>query len=195
MAYTLHPATPGDIQSALLCKPDEIWDVYDRDRNKTGRYVERGRPMAVGDYNLIVHVWKRNSKGEWLIDKRANRGKDIDGFWETTGGAAVAGDDSLSAALREVKEELGISLDLQAGTLFCSITNECDGYGWFVDVWVFNCDVYINEIILQKEETCDVLWASADKIKEMMAAGIFLGNDIYPYFNDMVEKWSEDKSA
>lgn len=31
-------------------------------------------------------------------------------MWETTGGSAVAGDDSLTAALRETKEELGIDL-------------------------------------------------------------------------------------
>ena len=62
--------------------------------------------MANGDYHIIVHVWKRNGKGEWLIDKRADRGSDIDGFWETTGGAAIAGDDSLAAALRETKEEM-----------------------------------------------------------------------------------------
>ena len=38
--------------------------------------------------------------------------------WETTGGSALAGDDSLTAALRETKEELGIDLDPQKGVLF-----------------------------------------------------------------------------
>jgi len=34
-----------------------------------------------------------------------NRGTSIDSKWETTGGAALAGDDSLTAALHETKEE------------------------------------------------------------------------------------------
>ena len=67
--------------------------------------------MATGDYHLVIHVWKHNGRGEWLINPRdLNRSTSIDGKWETTGGAAVAGDDSLSTALRETKEELGIDI-------------------------------------------------------------------------------------
>jgi len=183
----------GFVFTPLAYRPNEIWDVYDCDRNKTGRYAERGRPMATGDYHIVVHVWKRNRKGEWLIDKRADRGSDIDGFWETTGGAAIAGDDSMTAALRETKEELGICLAPQNGVLFCSTAHERGGHTWFEDVWVFDCDVQIEEITLQKGETCDAMWASADKIKEMMAAGEFLGNRMYPYFDDMIEKWKISK--
>ena len=125
---------------------------------------------------------------EWLIDKRACRGSDIDGFWETTGGAAIAGDDSLAAALRETKEEFGIDLNPQNGELFCTNARERGGHTWFEDVWVFDCDVQLEEIILQKEETCDVMWASADKIKEMMSTGEFLENRMYPYFDEMLKK-------
>ena len=55
----------------MTYKPNEIWDVLDEHGNKTGRYTERGRKMATGDYHLVVHIWKYNNKGEWLIDKRA----------------------------------------------------------------------------------------------------------------------------
>ena len=177
----------------MLLKNDnyETWDILDKDGNKTGRFHVRGEPMATGDYHLIVHVWKHNGRGEWLINKRtSNRSMSIDGKWETTGGCAVAGDDSLSAALRETKEELGLSLDPKQGVLFQHISRKAeDGHTYFVDAWVFKHDCPIEDVILQEAETCDAMWASPKKIREMMATGEFLNEDFYPYFNEMMDKW------
>jgi 8-oxo-dGTP diphosphatase len=181
----------GFIFTPMSYEPNEIWDVYDSNRNKTGRYAERGRKMAPGDYHLVVHVWKHNRKGEWLIDKRASaRGTSIDGKWETTGGSALAGDDSLTAALRETKEELGIDLDPQKGVLFHTTTRLGNlGHTWLQDAWVFEHNCPIEDVRFQEGETCDAMWASPDKIREMMAAGEFLSEWFYPYFDEMVEKW------
>jgi GNAT superfamily N-acetyltransferase len=46
----------GLILTPMLYEPNEIWDVYDHNRNKTGRFIERGRAMAAGDYHVIVNV-------------------------------------------------------------------------------------------------------------------------------------------
>ncbi|MCL2885081.1 MAG: GNAT family N-acetyltransferase [Oscillospiraceae bacterium] len=174
--------------------PNEIWDVLDADGNKTGRYAERGRPMASGEYFLIVHVWKRNAKGEWLIDKRSIReNDDLSGMWETTGGAALAGEDSLTAALREAKEELDIDLKPQDGTLFRSYIPEIKGHGAFCAVWVFTYNEPIKSMAFDGSEVCDARWATADKIREMQATGEFLGEQVYPYFDEMIEKWEKKK--
>jgi 8-oxo-dGTP diphosphatase len=185
----------GFIFTPMTYKPNEIWDVFDENGNKTGRYAERGRKMKAGDYHLIVHVWKHNGKGEWLIDRRAlKRGTSIDGKWETTGGSAVAGDDSLTAALRETKEELGIDLDPNQGTLFGRIARHGnDGHTWFQDVWVFEVDVPIEAVRFQEDETCDAMWATVDTIREMMAKEEFLGEWFYPYFDELAEKWRVEK--
>ncbi|HZK39692.1 MAG TPA: GNAT family N-acetyltransferase [Clostridia bacterium] len=169
--------------------PNEIWDVYDENRNLTGRYIERGRPRwQKGNYHLVVHVWKRNAKGEWLIDRRTSRKTDnLGGLWETTGGSAVAGDSSLDAALREAKEELGLALLPESGRLFHSYINKgFNGYTGFIDVWVFDCDCSLADVVLQESETCDVMWASGDKIKEMIENGEFIGYGIYPYLDKLL---------
>ena len=176
----------GCIVTPMEYTPKEIWDVIDEHGNKTGRFIERGRKMADGDYNLVVQVWKHNGRDEWLIDKRASKGGSLDGKWETTGGAAVAGDDSLTAALRETKEELGIDLDPNKGTLFNrSIRNGYNG-SWLQDTWIFECDIPIESVRFQESETCDAMWATADKIREMIDNGEFLGDWFYPYFDEMM---------
>lgn len=62
----------GDIVEYV---PDaEIWDLYDENRELLGKDHVRGEQLPIGGYHLVVHVWIRNSKGEYLIAQRsANR--------------------------------------------------------------------------------------------------------------------------
>ena len=174
----------------MAYKPNEIWDVLDEVGNKTGRYAERGRKMKTGDYHLVVHVWKYNKRGEWLIDQRTPRygNAELDGKWETTGGAAVAGDDSLSAALRETKEELGIDLDPNLGTLVKRTRRiSDDGHTWFDDVWVFEYNEPIESVAYDGSEVCGAMWATEETIRKMMASGEFVKGELYPSFDELAK--------
>ena len=159
--------------------PNEVWDVYDADGKKTGRFHERGRKMTTGDYHIVVHVWKRNSKGEWLLDRRS---PEKNGTWETTGGCVIAGEDSLTGAIRETKEELGIDLDPNKGILYhreARISD--DGHTWFEDIWVFDYDEPVESLAFDGSEVCDAMWATTEQVREMV--------DL-PYFEEMAKKYS-----
>ena len=144
----------------------ELWDVYDSNRNLTGRLHPRGKPLPPLDYHLVVQVWIRNSRGEYLLTKRTPN-KTWPGYWETTGGAAKAGDDSLSAVLREAKEETGLTLDPSKGKLYLSYRHATA----FVDVWLWQQDFDLKDIVLQEGETCDAMYACPEKIRAMQAEG------------------------
>jgi len=148
---------------------DEIWDVYDSKRNFTGRTHRRIDPLPEGDYHIVVFVWLRNSKGEYLITKRAPNKGDPN-LWENTGGSAIAGDDSLSAAVREVKEEVGLDVNPENGKLISSIISEDS----FFDVWLFQQDFNIDDVVLQENETVDAKYADIDDIKRMIENGEFI---------------------
>ena len=64
-----------------------------------------------------------------------------------------------------------------------------NGHTWFQDVWIFKHDCPIEAVRFQEGETCDAMWVTADKIREMMAAGEFLSERFYPYFDEMVDNW------
>ena len=54
----------GDIVEYV---PDaEIWDLYDENRELLGKDHVRGEQLPIDGYHLVVHVWIRNSKGEYL---------------------------------------------------------------------------------------------------------------------------------
>lgn len=165
----------------------ELWDIYDRNRVKTGRTIERGKPMESSDYHIVVNVWLQNPHGEWLISKRTPN-KTFPNMWECTGGSVLAGEDSLTAAVREVGEELGIRLRPEDGRLFTSLLRQNHRFPDFLDVWFFGCDCSLDDVILQKDETCGAMWATSGAILEMIENGIFIGRKVYPYLDGLLRK-------
>ena len=157
----------------------ELWDIYDCNRKKTGHTHERGKPMNAGDYHIVVHIWIQNSVGEFLITKRTPN-KKYPNLWECTGGSAIIGDTSLDAALREVKEETGLTLDPKNGKVILSYRR--DKMYDFCDVWLFRQDFDISEVVLQEGETCDAKWATEQEIRSMIGLEKFV-----PVF-DYIEK-------
>lgn len=111
---------------------------------------------------MTVHVWLQHTDGRFLITKRAPN-KGYAGLWECTGGSALAGDDSLAAALREVQEETGLSVSPENGRIILSY----QGWDWFTDVWLFRQDFPLDAVVLQPGETCDYKWATAQEILQM----------------------------
>ena len=69
----------------------ELWEVYDKDRQKKGRTMVRGGKIAANDYHLVVHICIFNSKGEMLIQQRQPFKHGWSNLWDVTvGGSALA---------------------------------------------------------------------------------------------------------
>ena len=150
----------------LQSSPEELWDVYDENRKLTGRLHQRGKQLTSGDYHLVVHVWMQNDQGQFLLTKRSPN-KGFPNMWESTGGSAIAGDNSLAAALREVKEELGISLSEAELELLDVYKHK----KYFMDIYVVRKDVEDDEIILDENEVINWTWASESEIEKLIEAG------------------------
>ena len=125
----------------------EIWDIYDKEGNKTGRTIVRGEELKEGDYHLVVHIWIMNDNKEFLIQRRAADLELLPNIWAATGGAAIQGEDSLTAAIREVEEELGIKPISDRMERINRIYREDS----FADVWLLQQNANLDDIELQKE--------------------------------------------
>ena len=157
----------------------EIWDIYDESENKTGRTIERGKKLQDGDYHLVVHIWFVNDSEEFLIQKRAEHLKLFPGVWATTGGSALAGENSKTAAIRETKEELGIEPDINNMKKIKRIQRKDN----FTDIWLVKQNISLNEINIQEEEVSEVRWVDKKSIIEMTNDGKFhnYGKDYFKY--------------
>lgn len=121
----------------------ELWDLYDANRRLLGRDHIRGQEIPPGCYHLVVHVWIRNSRGEYLISQRSVSRPTSPLKWECVGGSVLKGEDSLIGALRETKEEVGLTLSPDDGKLVYSVVGRVVNGVKFMDildVWLFRYD-------------------------------------------------------
>lgn len=161
----------------------EFWDIYNENRELTGKTIIRGETLGEGEYHLVVHMWIINSEGQFLIQKRASGVKSSPNMWAITGGAAIAGDDSYSACKREVYEEIGIEANMDRAKVAFTFTREVS----ICDIWIICQDFDLTECRLQKEEVSEVRWATSQEIKEMVNLGVFHKYQYLDHLFQMIE--------
>jgi 8-oxo-dGTP pyrophosphatase MutT (NUDIX family) len=153
----------------------ELWDIYDKDKKRTGRTMKRDDwHMKEGDYHLSVLGVIMRPDGKFLITRRAEDKGWAPGWWEVSGGAALAGEDSFDAVLREINEETGLDVSGCEGGLLFSYHRENPGDNYFVDVYRFLVDFTEEDVILQEEETSGYMIADLKQIDVLGNQGIFL---------------------
>ena len=99
------------------------------------------------------------------------------GEWAATGGAAISGEDSYTAANRELYEELGIGSNrLSLKKLF-----RIKRRNSLLDVWFIESDVDIKNLKLQKTEVSEAKWVSQEELIQMIEDGDFhnYGNEYF----------------
>ena len=166
----------------------ETWDLYDEHRQLTGRTHIRGDKIPEGCYHLVVHVWIKNGKGQYLISQRSASRPTFPLMWETVGGSVTAGEDSLTGAIRETKEEVGIDLLPGSGRLlFTKVRSIINGqqYSDIMDVWLFQYDGNLSLADATTDEVSQSRWMYPDEIRALLVSGKLVEN--LAYFFEEIE--------
>lgn len=147
----------------------EYWDVW----NAAGEWLrtaERGT-LRAGEYFRIVHAWIADGAGNLLVSRRAMTKRVYPGLWETAGGKVRAGESFLAAAVREVREELGLTLSPACGTRYLAERRDDDPNGpHFLEVWVFRLG---RKCTLRPDpaEVSEWAWVSPDTLRDWNRTG------------------------
>lgn len=183
----------------------EKWDLYTKYREKTGKEHIRGEEIPEGLYHLVVHVWIRNSRGEYLLSRRAADRPTYPFFWETVGGSVLQGETSIEGAVREVKEEVGITLSPESGQLaFTKIRDTVNGEKFrdILDVWVFYYDGEADLTAATTKEVAECKWLRSDQIYDLFQEQKLVPTLDYffsafsgpiPHYRDIIGKWVSGK--
>ena len=132
-----------------------------------------------GEYHLTVLGVIMRPDGKFLITQRVMTKAWAPGWWEVSGGAAMAGEESEEAVMREIKEETGLDVKGAKGGYMFSYHRENPGEGdnYFVDIYRYEMDFDESDLKLQEAETLGYKLATPEEIKALADEGIFLHYD------------------
>lgn len=159
----------------------EIRDIYDINKNVTGRTTDASWKLTDEEYQLSVHICVFNKEGKMLIQKRKTNLKTWKGRWDiTAGGLSIAGEESYETAEREFFEELGIKINLKNIRPHMTI----NFHKGFDDLYLIEQDLDIDKAILQEEEVEIIKWVSKEEIIDLINTDEFI--PYYPSFIELV---------
>lgn len=190
----------GLVNAALDGQPLELFDVLTPDGLPAGFTRERTLVHRYGDPHATSHVWvaRKNQMKNWelLLQKRSASKDSFPGCYDiSSAGHVPAGSDYLATAIRELSEELGICASPDElrfvgkhrrqrkehfdGRIFrdCELSN----------VYIYDKEVDITALSLQREEVESVRWMEITEIKQRITDGT-LKNCLCLDEIEMVEK-------
>ena len=158
----------------------EFWDIYDENKQLTGRKMKRNDwCLKEGEYHLTVLGVIARPDGTFLITKRVMTKAWAPGWWEVSGGGVQAGESSEEAVRREVKEETGLDVrNAEGGYAFTyNRVNPDEGDNYFVDVYRFVMDIDEKDVSFQEAEIDGHMFATREQIESFAKEGKFLHYD------------------
>ena len=158
-----------------MSSSSEMIDIYDDNRVLTGTTLPRKSKLSKGQYMLYVYALIENAEGKFLITRRALDKKWAAGWWEVSGGGAMAGETSYQAICREVLEETGLDISEDSPKVISSYKNVDDGGdNYFADIYLVKKDFTLEDIKLQECEVSGVKLATLGEIRQLKETDGFL---------------------
>ncbi len=150
----------------------EYIDILDEQGNLTGKTGTREEVHKKGYWHRAINVFMINKDNQLLIQKRAASKKKHPNLWDySCAGHLSAGDSSISGAMREIEEELGIKVEEKnmklIDTLLKSYSPKPDFFeNEFQDIYLCLQDIAAEEITLQLEEVAEAKYIPFKEYKQ-----------------------------
>ena len=93
---------------------EEFVDIWDSEGQPTGKSCLKDEAHQKGWFHPTVHIWFYTTSPALLFQKRSLSKQTFPGLWDVSvAGHVSAGESIIEAALREVKEEIGLGIQSQ----------------------------------------------------------------------------------
>ena len=146
----------------------EKLDVYNIDKKRTGKVIERKQGVTLnnGEYIISVQCWIVNSEGKILLTQRILN-KNNGGKWEPTGGLVISGETSKQGIKRELKEEIGLDIEDDKIRLIKEIVEENEKLNFFRDIYLIKEDINLDELSFN-DEVIDAKYVTIEEFSKMI---------------------------
>lgn len=131
----------------------EQWDLVDGERRPLGKTHVRGEQLAADTYHTVIEVFTFDADGRVLLSQR-HPDKTYPLLWEGTGGSILAGETSRDGAVRELGEEIGLSIEPDQLEWVATLRRET----YFLDLYRYRSETPLDleRLVLQTDEVIAV---------------------------------------
>jgi isopentenyldiphosphate isomerase len=150
-----------------ISKANELFFVVD-EHDQPLEPLPRRLVHGHGVWHRVSHVWIRNNKGQLLCQQRSIKKELNPGYWEPFfGGHIRPGESYEEAALRELREELGITIaseNLKRWRIYQFHDNT--GYNnEFIGIFIVTWNGDMQDVRFDDGEVEQVVWKTIPEIK------------------------------
>ncbi len=137
---------------------DELIDILTPDGKPTGKTALKSEAHKNGWFHATVHIWLYTADKKILLQQRAFTKKVFPGLWDiSVAGHIAAGEDILTAAKREVFEELGLPITEEELFKIGTRIHHVEHKNGIIDnehhhVFIAELKSSLEKLILQKDE-------------------------------------------
>lgn len=150
----------------------EYLDIVDEQNNLTGKTEERDIIHEKGLWHREISVWIMNQKGEVLLQKRSPNKKQGANNWSICAGHVDIGEQPIIAAVREIKEELGLIVQKnelkelfveKSASKLPNSYNNIFSYKYFLKT-----NTPIDNYKIDKNEVSEIKYISLEELEQLM---------------------------
>ena len=173
---------------------DELLDILTSDGKSTGKTALKSEIHKKGLYHATIHVWFYTDDKKVLLQKRASVKKVFPNLWDVSvAGHIGAGEQIEMAAIREVKEEIGIDISITNLIKIGLRKDEIVHPNGILDnefKHIFMCKLTtsISELIMQEGEVDDLQLFNISILKDNTKHGSFMVFNFRNYYDFIYDK-------
>ena len=159
---------------------EEFIDIVTKDGKPTGKSAPKSEIHSEGHYHHTIHVWLYTRAGEILLSQRSASKVICPLLWDVSAAGHIdAGEAMINAAIREVREEIGLTIhegDLEKMGRFECFQSYDNGIvdNEFHNTFISELKVDISKLKLQEDEVEAVKLVTLEEFKILIK---HIGND------------------
>ena len=178
----------------------EYLDILDENGKLTGIKKDRNTVHKDGDWHKVVQIFVVNNNNIMLQQRSLLKKSDPGKWCASASGHISAGENSIDTAKKEFREELGINLYENEIKLIYSFKSSSIRYNnnekiinnHFVDLYVVNKEIDINNVKIQKEEVNQVSYFTISEFISMVKNNDSRLTDTPILFNHLINFLHKD---
>ena len=163
---------------------EEYYDILDENGNKTGEAKSASEVHEKELWHGGVHIWIVNDNNEVLMQKRGDNLEINPGILDIScAGHIIAGESPLEGAIRELREELGIEVNIEDLEYIKMIKNwhqigDKYMHNTIDYMFIIKKDIPIYNIKIQKEEIESVKYIPIKELHNMFNRKETVNNEL-----------------